>query len=134
MPRKSCTKPKAEVDVEAPKVKRSPDIQWAKNPDWAYTLNAYLGDHVAFRLKLFSDSTADATREGRVKHTAKDGKVQQYAVLAKHIFDTEPGQSSLYLQNPGRYSAAVADSDDQFSIPNDGQQIIGIKGIHIFWT
>ena len=75
MPRKSCAKPKAEVDVEAPKVKRSPDIQWAKNPNWTYTLIAYLTDHVAFRLKLFSDSTADATREGCVKHTAKDGKV-----------------------------------------------------------
>ena len=80
MPQKSGAKPKAEVDVEAPKVKRAPDIQWAKNPDWTYTLIAYLGDHVAFCLKLFSDSTADATREGHVKHTAKDGKVQQYAV------------------------------------------------------
>jgi hypothetical protein len=107
MPRKSRAKPKDDVDVDAPKAKRAPDIQWAKNPDWTYTLVAYLGDHVTFRLKLFSDSTADATKEGRAKHTAKDGKVQQYAVLAKHIFATEPGQSSLYLQNPGRYSTAV---------------------------
>jgi hypothetical protein len=108
MPRKSRAKPKdCDANVDAPKVKRAPDIQWAKNPDWTYTLIAYLGDNVSFRLKLFSDSTADATKEGRMKHTAKDGKVQQYGVLAKHIFGTEPGQSSLYLQNPGRYSTAV---------------------------
>ena len=106
-PRKSRAKPKEDVDAGAPKIKRAPDIQWTKNPDWTYTLIAYLGDHVSFRLKLFSDSTADATREGRPKLTAKDGKVQQYAVLAKHIFAAEPGQSALYLQNPGRYGTAV---------------------------
>jgi hypothetical protein len=105
--RKSRAKPKEDVDCDSPKRKRAPDIQWAKNPDWTFTLIAYLGDHVAFRLKLFSDSTADATKEGRMKHTAKDGKVQQYAVLAKHIFAAEPGQSALYLQNPGRYGTAV---------------------------
>lgn len=109
MPRKSRAKPKEEVDAagDTPKSKRSPDIQWVKNPDWTYTLVAYLGDHVSFRLKLFSDSTADATKEGRTKQTAKDGKVQQYATLAKHIFAAEPGQSALYLQNPGRYGIAV---------------------------
>ena len=106
-PRKSRAKPKEEVDPDAPKIKRAPDIQWAKNPDWTHTLITYLGDHVTFRLKLFSDSTADATKEGRIKLTAKDGKAQQYAVLAKHIFAAEPGQSALYLQNPGRYGTAV---------------------------
>ena len=64
--------------------------------------------NLAFCLKLFSDSTADATKEGHTKHTAKDGKIQQYAVLAKHIFAAEPGQSALYLQNPARYGTAVA--------------------------
>ena len=87
----SRAKPKEDVDVDAPKIKRAPDIQWTKNPDWTYTLIAYLGDHVSFRLKLFSDSTADATKEGRPKLTAKDGKIQQYTVLAKHIFASEPG-------------------------------------------
>ena len=41
------------------------------------------------------------------KLMAKDGKIQQYAALAKHIFASEPGQSSLYLQNPRRYGTAV---------------------------
>ena len=111
-PRKSCAKPKVMViaidgDMLTPKPKCAPDIQWAKNPDWTYTLIEYLGDHVSFHLKLFSDSTADAVREGRAKHTAKDGKNQQHAVLAKHIFKVEPGQSALYLQNPGRFATAV---------------------------
>jgi len=106
-PRKSRAKPKDDINADVPKTKRAPDIQWAKNPDWTFTLIAYLGDHVSFRLKLFSDSTADATKEGRAKHTAKDGKAQQYAVLARHIFASEPGQRALYLQNPGRYGTAV---------------------------
>ena len=38
---------------------------------------------------------------------AKDSKAQQYAILTKHIFSAEPGQSVLYLQNPGRYGTAV---------------------------
>jgi hypothetical protein len=110
-PRKSRAKPKDDIDItaDAPKIKCAPDIQWAKNPDWTYmyTLIAYLSDHVAFRLKLFSDLTADATKEGRMKYMEKDGRAQEYAVLAKHIFSAEPGQSALYLQNPGRYGTAV---------------------------
>ena len=54
-----------------------------------------------------SNSTSDAAREGCPKLTAKEGKAQQYAVLAMHIFATEPGQSALFLQNPGRYGMAV---------------------------
>ena len=112
LPRKSRTKLKLVVavvdgDTLTPKPKRAPNIQWTKNPDWTYTLIEYLGDHVSFRIKLSSDSTADAVREGRAKHTAKDGKAQQHTVLAKHIFEAEPGQSALYLQNPGRFATAV---------------------------
>lgn len=112
-PRKSRAKPKEVIEDSGPtltpmsKPKRAPEIQWAKNPSWTYTLIEYLGDHVGFRLKLFSDSTADATRENRPKLTAKDSKSQQYTVLARHIFAGEPGQSSLFLQNPGRYATAV---------------------------
>jgi hypothetical protein len=82
-------------------------IQWAKNPDCTFTLIESLGDNVRFRLKLFSDSTADAARENQPKLTAKESKSQQYAILAKHIFSTEPGQSALFLQDPGRYGVAV---------------------------
>jgi hypothetical protein len=70
-PHKSHAKPKAEVvghDTPAPKTKCVPNIQWAKNPEWMDTLIEYLGDHVAFHLKLFSDSTADVVREGCVSY------------------------------------------------------------------
>jgi hypothetical protein len=105
-PRKSHAKAK-EVNEDGITVKRqhAPEIQWAKNPDWTYSLINYLTDHVVFHLKMFSDSTADAVKENRSKFTARDGKVQQYSVLANHIFPA--GQSALYLQNPGRYTTAV---------------------------
>jgi hypothetical protein len=91
-PRKSCAKAKADDDgVPIPKTKHAPEIQWAKNPDWTFTLIEYLGDNVGFYLKLFSDSTADTARENQPKLTAKESKSQQYAILAKHIFSTEPG-------------------------------------------
>jgi uroporphyrinogen-III decarboxylase len=78
-----------------------------KNPDWTHSLIEYLTDHVVFCLKMFSDSTADAVKENHSKLTAKDIKVQQYSVLANHSFLVEPGQSALYLQNPGRYTTVV---------------------------
>ena len=113
-PRKSRAKPKPDTntgDGEAPaappKRQCAPDIQWAKNPNWTDTLLEYLHNNVGFRIKLFSDSTADASKQGRPKLTAKDGKIQQYAVLVKYIFATEPGQRSLYLQNPSRFGTGV---------------------------
>jgi hypothetical protein len=71
---KSHAKPKdTEVNgVELFKCKHAPETQWSKNPHWTYALIKYLGDHVVFRLKLFSDLTADVTWEGCLKHTAKD--------------------------------------------------------------
>ena len=112
-PRKSHTKPKPEFETGQPnantplKRQHALDIQWAKNPNWIDTLLEYLHDNVAFWIKLFSNSTADATKQAQVKLAAKYGKVQQYTVLAKYIFATKPGQSSLYLQNSSRYAIAV---------------------------
>jgi hypothetical protein len=106
-PRKSRAKAKTDDDGVPTKTKCAPNIQWAKNPDWTFTLIEYLGDNVGFHLKLFSDSIADTARENWPKMTAKESKSQQYAILAKHIFSTEPGQSALFLQDPGRYGVAV---------------------------
>jgi hypothetical protein len=106
--RKSHAKAKADDDgVPIPKTKCAPEIQWAKNPDWTFTLIQYLGGNIGFCLKLFSDSTADTARENQPKLTAKESKSQQYTILAKHIFLTKPGQSALFLQDPGRYGVAV---------------------------
>jgi hypothetical protein len=85
----------------------APNIEWAKNPDWTWSIITYLTDHTAFRTKLFSDSTANAAKEGRAKHVGKDGKNQQYAVLAEHIFATEPTQSKAYKVSPSRFTTSV---------------------------
>ncbi|KAF8888949.1 hypothetical protein CPB84DRAFT_1625941, partial [Gymnopilus junonius] len=65
---------------------KAPNIKWVKNPDWTWKLITYLMDHPKFHLKLFLNSTAKAKKEGQNKAVAKDGKLQQYIVLAKLIF------------------------------------------------
>ena len=82
-------------------------VEWAKNPDWTWSLIAYLTDHPTFKTKLFSDSTADASKEGRNKAVAKDGRPQQYAVLAKHIFENDTKESSFFKKTPGKYTSSV---------------------------
>jgi hypothetical protein len=78
-----------------------------QNPEWTHSLVNYLSNHIAFHIKLFFDSTIDATRQDHPKLTAKDRKVQQYAIFTKHIFASEAGHSLFYLQDPGRYSTVV---------------------------
>ena len=86
---------------------RSPNIEWAKHPNWTWSLITYLSDHPTFRTKLFSDSTADAAKENHSKAVAKDGKPQQYAVLAKHIFENEPEHKDGYKLKPSRFTTSV---------------------------
>ncbi|KAF9461341.1 hypothetical protein BDZ94DRAFT_1124759, partial [Collybia nuda] len=65
---------------------RTPPVSWRSNPQWTDKMVAYLSELPDFRRKLFSDSTGAARKESRWKVTAKDGKAQQYAVLADAIF------------------------------------------------
>ncbi|KAJ7814194.1 hypothetical protein B0H14DRAFT_2376127, partial [Mycena olivaceomarginata] len=65
-------------------------VNWVKNPHWTSAATAYLAEHPDFRRKLFSDSTADAARDGRKKQVAKQGKQQQWHELAEHIFKNDP--------------------------------------------
>jgi len=87
--------------------RKPPNIEWAKHPEWTWSLITYLTDHSVFRTKLFSDSTADAAREGRTKAQAKEGKSFQYGVLAKHIFENDVIQAEGYHAKPGRYLTSV---------------------------
>ncbi|KAG6838984.1 hypothetical protein C0991_006796 [Blastosporella zonata] len=101
-------KPTAKVKEDvATTTTRVPNIEWMKNPDWTWSLIAYLTDHLVFRLKLFSDSTVDATKEGRSKAVGKDGRPQQYATLAQHVFATESTQATYYAQSPARFVTSV---------------------------
>jgi hypothetical protein len=88
-------------------VLKSPPVSWQKNPQWTNKLVAYLSKHPDFRRKLFSDSTTAAKQEGRMKLTAKDGKAQQYGVLAHAIFHDEPTQSVTFNTKPGKFATAV---------------------------
>ncbi|KAF8156742.1 hypothetical protein B0H34DRAFT_808159 [Crassisporium funariophilum] len=101
---KNVNKPSASKKGDAD---RTPNIEWMKNPDWTWSIVAYLTTHPTFRIKLFSDSTADAKKEGCNKAVAKDGKPQQYAVLAQHVFDNEPSQKKMYSANPTRFATSV---------------------------
>jgi hypothetical protein len=67
----------------------------------------YLQENSTFRIKLFSDSSKDAKAENRPKRTAKDGKAQQHAVLAKHIFEDDPVEGEKYAKDPVRYATSV---------------------------
>ncbi|KAJ7862337.1 hypothetical protein B0H14DRAFT_3863136 [Mycena olivaceomarginata] len=53
-----------EVEVTSGKQPRQV-VNWVKNPHWTSAATAYLAEHPDFRRKLFSDSTADAARDGR---------------------------------------------------------------------
>lgn len=98
---KALTKKDAMPPLPLP-AKHAPDIQWAKNPKWTQMLITYLTDHPIFRKKLFSDSTHDSIKEQHAKIVAKDGKPQQYAVLAQHIFSENPVMKGEYILKPSR--------------------------------
>ncbi|PPQ95101.1 hypothetical protein CVT25_011531 [Psilocybe cyanescens] len=93
---------KASALKKASDTTRAPNIEWAKNPDWMWSLISYLTDYLSFCIKLFSDSTAHANMEGRNKAVAKDGKAQQYGVLAKHVFENDLTQAKSYKEQPAR--------------------------------
>lgn len=113
MPPKSTRKvasdpqpPDATSNVKVKKV-RAPEIKWAQYNQWTWDLLHYLEDNPDFRIKLFSDSTKDAKAERRPKRTAKDGKAQQYAVLAQHVFANDPVEGEGYAKDPARYATSV---------------------------
>ena len=87
-----------------PPTTRAPYIEWLKNPDWTWALVDYLTDHPSFRKQLFSDSTAEAKKGSRKKAATRP---QQYAVLAKYIFENDATQSALYAANPARFVTSV---------------------------
>ncbi|KAJ7120058.1 hypothetical protein C8R44DRAFT_529464, partial [Mycena epipterygia] len=67
----------------------------------------YLIDNPTFRIKLFSDSTAEAKRAGRQKLVGKDGKQQQYAQLAEYVFKDDPAEMVRFASNIQKYASAV---------------------------
>ena len=113
-PRKTKATPKAAVDdssdIEVTESGRAPrkQVNWVKNPHWTDKLVTYLCENPTFRIKLFSDSTADAKKEKRAKQVAKDGKTVQCGVLAKYIFENDEQERARYAANdPVKFAGAV---------------------------
>ena len=99
---------KSQTDADdPPKKPRAPEIRWASNPQWTQQMVLYLTEHPAFRIGLFGDSTMVAAQEKRRKVTAKDGKAQQYGVLAKDIFEGDQAMGEEYLLAPARFATSV---------------------------
>ncbi|KAJ7187546.1 hypothetical protein GGX14DRAFT_306442, partial [Mycena pura] len=67
----------------------------------------YLSENPEFRIKLFSDSTAEAKKEDRKKQVAKDGKAVQCAVLAKYIFEDDEQEQARYANDPAKFAGTV---------------------------
>lgn len=99
----------SDIEVAANGGKRAPrkQVNWVKNPQWTDLLVDYLSDNPPFRIKLFSDSTADAKKEARAKQVAKDGKAVQCGVLAKHIFENDEHEQARYANDPAKFAGAV---------------------------
>ncbi|KDQ58039.1 hypothetical protein JAAARDRAFT_129474 [Jaapia argillacea MUCL 33604] len=74
----------ADDDVKKTRVK---PVEWNEHPEWTNKAIAYLIQFPAFCIKLFSNSTLDANKDGWRKLTAKDPKNQLYAELAKAVFE-----------------------------------------------
>jgi hypothetical protein len=89
------------------KSKCQPHTEWVKNLAWTDTLIAYLCDNTGFHIKLFSDSMAAATKAGRPKLTVKDGRPQQWAVLAVAIFTDDEDQKEAFKENPVKFANSV---------------------------
>lgn len=90
----------AESIDNPPKKACAAEIRWAANPKWMQQMVFYLTEHPVFCIGLFSDSTMVAGQEKHKKVTAKDGKVQQYAVLAKDIFEGDEKMGEEYSLAP----------------------------------
>ncbi|KAJ7476798.1 hypothetical protein FB451DRAFT_1397032 [Mycena latifolia] len=82
-------------------------INWVKNIRWTHSLVTYLCENPIFRIKLFSDSTAEAKKEGRTKQVAKDGKAVRCGVLAKYIFAEDPNERARYQNDPAKYATST---------------------------
>ncbi|KAJ7200312.1 hypothetical protein GGX14DRAFT_660145, partial [Mycena pura] len=69
----------------------------------------WLENNVDERVKLFSDSTQDATAQGRKKKTSKGTKNAHYLKMSDYVFSTDPDKAvrSDFKRDPGRYAKSA---------------------------
>ncbi len=86
---------------------KKPSIPWAKNPDWTWKLIALLQEDMKFRLKLFSDSTQSAKKEGHKMTKNKESLGSLHAKAAKYIFENDTVYSAEYAKDPVCFSKSI---------------------------
>jgi hypothetical protein len=106
-------------DIEVAENGRAPrkQVNWVRNPHWTDKLVEFLSENPTFRIKLFSDSTADAKKEARAKQVAKDGKAVQCGMLAKYIFENDQQERARYANDPAKFAGAVETRLRRFVLP-----------------
>lgn len=117
MAKSAKTRSKASSDRSASQDSkpRAPPVAWDAHREWTWAGIRYLQQNPTFRLKLFSDSVAEAKREGRKKVANGDGKAQLFNELAEVIFkadDVDTKTREEYLADPKRY---MKSTQQQFS-------------------
>ncbi|CAK5270459.1 unnamed protein product [Mycena citricolor] len=75
-----------EVEDGKPSGKAKADsIPWEKNPAWIAKAIEFLTNNPHFRVKLYSDSTSNATTQGRAKLQGKTTKLQMYETMMDYV-------------------------------------------------
>lgn len=100
-----------DLDHDSGEKERANSIPWADNPAWISKAVDHLASTPEFRIKLFSDSTEDASTEGRKKLQGKESKINMFSKLAEVIFTDEATASedirTAYTQDKGRYAKSL---------------------------
>ncbi|KAH9907673.1 uncharacterized protein B0H18DRAFT_828779, partial [Fomitopsis serialis] len=86
MPRKAKPKEPNPTPSQPPKRTKEKDISWDKNPAWIHTAISFLTQNPELRIKLFSDSTQKATKDGRKKIQGHVAKINWWAKVAEDIY------------------------------------------------
>ncbi|KAJ7233813.1 hypothetical protein C8J57DRAFT_1532137 [Mycena rebaudengoi] len=111
----SSRKPKApkraDADVDDGKAGKSsgPHIYWDKDTSRTERLLDWLDNNPADRQKLFSDSTKDASKEGRKARKASGAKTIYYTKIADAVFsvDADPAVREAFKKDSTPYVRSV---------------------------
>ncbi|KAJ7486870.1 hypothetical protein FB451DRAFT_1535021 [Mycena latifolia] len=87
------------------KKKKRSIVNWLKNAHWTQAVITYLIDHPKFRIKLFSDSTAEA-KKGRQKQVGKEGKPRCMGSWRPMFSKKTPVEMVRYAASPAKYAPA----------------------------
>ncbi|CAK5267610.1 unnamed protein product [Mycena citricolor] len=97
------------IEVEDGKRSKGDSIPWEKNPAWIAKAIEFLVDNPSFRRKLYSDSTSDATAQGRVKVQGKTTKLQMYEMMMDYVAGVKSAEEMK--EDAAKAASGSKDSD-----------------------